>query len=118
MISDLDIRERLIDYLVEQTTLDEFEDWLVQNTWNVHQWGSEATQNLAYSIEGPLAEHSGGQMDESDLRKKLVKLVREFVHTPIGDQRLFVTSTSTSTISFTQATFGRPFGTRPSAVYV
>ncbi len=77
MISDQDIREKLLAYLSGHLTLDTFEDWIVQNTWNVHQWGSRATRDLAYSIEAKLAEHSGDQISEEVLRKKLAPLTQE-----------------------------------------
>ncbi len=84
MISDRDIREQLLEYLQGNLDLDSFEDWIVQNTWNVHQWGTKATQELAYSIEAKLAEHSGDHLSEQALRKNLLPLVQEHV-VSIGD---------------------------------
>ena len=79
MVSDRDIRERLLEYLSGELSLDKFEDWIVQHTWNVHQWGSKDTQNLAYSIEAKLAEHSGDHISEKVLRKHLLPLAQEHV---------------------------------------
>ena len=78
MLSDQDIREKLLAYLSGHLTLDTFEDWIVQNTWDVHKWGSKETQNLAHSIEAKLAEHSGDHINEDVLRKNLRPLVQEY----------------------------------------
>lgn len=74
MISELIVRERIADYLVGQLDLDSFEDWIAQNTWNVHQWGTEALQELAYTVEAKLAESS----TEDSLRRELMPLVQEY----------------------------------------
>lgn len=85
MISDRDIREQLLGYLQGKLDLDAFEDWIAQNTWNVHQWGAKDTQQIAYVIEAALAEHSGGHISEVALRKNLMPLVQEHV-VSIGDE--------------------------------
>ncbi len=114
MISDRDLREQLLDYLLKNINLDEFEDWLVQNTWNVHKWGSKETQDLAYSIEAKLAEHSGDHINEEVLRKNLLPLAQEYV-AYIGSPQL--STSSSSTITFPE-TIGQPFGIGPSKVSV
>ncbi len=77
MISDQDIREQVLAYLSGHLTLDAFEDWIVQNTWNVHQWGAKSTQDLAYSIEAVLAEHSRDPISEEVLQGKLAPLAQD-----------------------------------------
>lgn len=78
-MSDRDIREWLLEYLAGRASLDEFEDWVAQHTWNVHQWGSKNTQDLAASIEARLAEHSGSHINEEALRRHLARLAQEGV---------------------------------------
>ncbi len=113
MISDREIREQLLEYLLKNINLDEFEDWLVQNTWNVHKWGSKETQDLAFSIEAKLAEHSGDHINEDVLRKNLLPLVQQYV-SYIGDPQ--PSTSSSSEITFQQTVIGQPFGAGLSKV--
>lgn len=96
MISDRDIREQLLEYLLGNLTLDAFEDWIAQKTWNVIQWGAEDTQVLVYAIEAKLAEHSGGHTSEAALRKGMMPLVQTYV-VSIGNPQ---PSTSSETVTY------------------
>ena len=73
MISESQIREKLGRYLRRDLSLDQFEDWLVQQSWNMHKDSSDPAQKLASAVELRLAEHSSGHMDEPALRDELRK---------------------------------------------
>jgi hypothetical protein len=75
-----EIRDRLASYLAKEIPVEEFEDWIAQNTWNIHQSGDASAESLAYTIEAKLAEFSGGHIEESALRDELSPLVT--VYTP------------------------------------
>ena len=79
MIAENQIRERLIRYLRGETSLDQFEDWLVQRSWNMHRDSDEAAQKLAAAIDLRLAEHSSGHLDESALRDELRAFANSYV---------------------------------------
>ena len=72
MIGVTEIRRQLEEFLAHHIDADEFEDWIVQNTWNIHEQGNESLQNLAYAVDALLAEYSSGQIDEPALRRKLM----------------------------------------------
>jgi len=42
MISDSQIREQAKKFLDQEIDLDTLEDWIVRNTWNIHQTGNSA----------------------------------------------------------------------------
>jgi hypothetical protein len=61
--------------LDERIDLDSFEDWLVQNTWNIHLSRSAAAEDLTFAVEELLSEHSSGHLDERELRRELSRLL-------------------------------------------
>lgn len=80
MIAENSIREKLSRFLRNDISLDQFEDWLAQSSWNMHVDSDPSARKLASSIELRLAEHSSGHLDERALRDEL---------------RVFVTSSRT-----------------------
>ncbi len=81
-----EIRTQLARYLAkgiakqeDSISIEEFEDWIAQNTWNIHQGGDEGAKALAYEIEAKLAEYSGGHIDEAALRSSLSPLVTSYI---------------------------------------
>lgn len=79
MITENSIREKLGRFLRKDISLDQFEDWLAQSSWNMHMDSSEEAQKLASAIELRLAEHSSGHLDEKPLRDEL----RKFANPPV-----------------------------------
>jgi hypothetical protein len=71
MITVPQIRERLSHYLTRQITLNEFEDWLVAQSWNMHQDSDEEAQRLVGAIELRLAEYSNNHLSDAALRREL-----------------------------------------------
>jgi hypothetical protein len=78
MIAESQIRERLIRFLRNEVSLGEFEDWLVQNSWNMHKDSEEAAQKLVSAIELRLAEHSSGHLSDCELRDELRPFVTNY----------------------------------------
>lgn len=118
MISESETRERLARYLANEISLDEFEDWLVQASWDAHLDSEQPAQRLAYAIELKLAEFSSGHLREEELREELRLLAEErTVCLWGGPQPAVVTSTGTSTaFTFRAVGLGQPVSIRPSAV--
>lgn len=71
MITESEIRERLFDYLTRQITLNEFEDWLVVHSWNMHQDSQESARALVGAIELRLAEYSDDHLTDEGLEREL-----------------------------------------------
>jgi len=79
MVSSSQIREQMARFLDGSIDLTIFEDWLISNTWNIHQDGSEAAESLTFAIEEALADHSSGRMTEQQLRKELYDIIQNSV---------------------------------------
>ena len=75
MVSASQIRHCLAGYLSGRVDLDTFEDWFVQNTWNVHQWGSRAAEVLTFAVEESLSEYSSNHLTENLLRSELRSII-------------------------------------------
>jgi hypothetical protein len=71
MIAESQIREQIGHYLRGEISLDAFEDWLVQRSWNMHKDSAGDAQRLVSAVELRLAEHSSGHLDENALRAEL-----------------------------------------------
>jgi len=75
MISGSQIRNFLSMFLDRSIDLEAFEDWFVQNTWNIHLSGSVAAESLTFAIEESLSEYSSRHIDEQRLRKELSQIL-------------------------------------------
>lgn len=81
MVSGSQIREQLEMFLDGRIDLDAFEDWFVQNTWNIHQSGSHFAEALTFAIEESLSEYSSYHLTEEELRSELRSLVQSETQT-------------------------------------
>ena len=79
MIAESEIRGWLARYLAGEIPLEEFEDWLVQQIWNMQEGSPEAAQKLASAIELRLAEHSSGHLTEEELQREFRSFVTSYV---------------------------------------
>jgi len=75
MITEAQIREQLIGYLARRITLNEFEDWLVQQSWNMHLDSDDAAQYLVGMLELRLAEYSDDHLTDEGLERELKGLI-------------------------------------------
>lgn len=73
---DTAIREALRRYVGGKITIDEFQDWFVPQSWNIHQRADPSTVDLAYEIDLRLAEYSNGDRTEDELKRILRPLIR------------------------------------------
>ena len=72
--TDLEIRDRLAQYLDGEISLRQFEDWFVPVAWNVARNANDGTVALVGEIELRLAEFANGHWTEPELRTKLQPL--------------------------------------------
>ena len=79
---DIDIREKLANYIIGNISLADFEDWFVSPSWNVMQREKKTTIDLVYDIELILAEYSRGCWDEDELKNLLRPMVENYVIGP------------------------------------
>lgn len=75
MITEAQIQEQLFNYLTRQISLNEFEDWLVLNSWNMHRDSSDASQRLVGALELRFGEYSNGHLSDEALERELRGLI-------------------------------------------
>jgi hypothetical protein len=68
------IRRYLVDYLADDTSLNDFTDWFIGATWNIEKEGTAEAKELAYAIDLALAEASSGLLALDELRVALLGL--------------------------------------------
>lgn len=73
------IQEQLFKLLSNEISLDEFDEWIAQNTWNIRRNPDLSAQKLAYAIELRLAEFDSGHLPEQQLRDEFAKLASMFI---------------------------------------
>jgi len=76
MLTVAEISREVQRLLAQQQSLNDFNEWLAKNTWNITQEQPDsAARTLAGQIELALAEYSNGDLGLSDLRGRLSALV-------------------------------------------
>ncbi|MBI4507942.1 MAG: hypothetical protein HY691_20640 [Chloroflexi bacterium] len=78
------IRVELARYLDGEISLEQFEDWFLPATWNVHLAGEDEAANLAYDIDAVLAQASSERWPETRIKAALGRVLST-VRLRIGD---------------------------------
>jgi hypothetical protein len=79
MITETEVRRELVRLLENGVSLADFQDWLVSRSWNMHKDSSPTAQSLVSTVELALAEHSNGDLTETELRTRLWAVLRNIV---------------------------------------
>jgi hypothetical protein len=74
MIYVIEIKQRLFDYLTGKHSFEQFEDWLIKHSWDMHKDSSKTAQDLVIDIQGVIYEYLDGYLDEPELKTKLKPL--------------------------------------------
>jgi hypothetical protein len=75
-----EISDQVLQFLAGDMSLDSFEDWSAEYSWNVHLRANEEIQALAYKIRGILNAHENDE-DERVLREELATAIFPFQNT-------------------------------------
>jgi hypothetical protein len=98
MILEYDVRKKLIKLLTGDIDLNDFETWLVRNSWNMHKDSSKDSQILVAAIELSLAELSSAHISEEVLRARFDVLVNQ-IHSGARDLPRFAANSSQLQVS-------------------
>ena len=79
MISQAEIRSKLNSLISGALSLDEFEDWIAVNSWNMHVDADPVAQALVSAIELRLAEHSSDHLPWQQMLEEFRALLGGFV---------------------------------------
>ena|SRR5687767_685577 len=108
MISEVEVRRKLFALLRENISLEEFEAWLVPQSWNMHRDSLPAARRLVGEIELSLAEYSNGHLDEDEVREILWSLVNTVSVSLILDPATGASPRSASILTATWFQAGSP----------
>ncbi len=100
MIAELEIRKELVRFLTNEISLDDFEDWLVSKSWNMHLDSSAAAQSLASEIELCFSEFSSGHMNMAELRDELTPYATQIsVSVPLNKEPVVTVASSNTNVA-------------------
>jgi hypothetical protein len=68
---DLEVRERLGEYVEGRSTLRQFQEWFIPIAWHVSGPNPNPTDDLSSMVELALAEFSNGHWTEQELKEIL-----------------------------------------------
>ena len=74
-----DLQAHLSRYLDNASTLEEFREWFDDETWGLAAEPDSPARQMAGEIELRMAELTGGQLTEDDVRNLLAPLVPDSV---------------------------------------
>lgn len=77
MITTSQIRDKVNSYLRRDISVDEFEDWLVLQSWNMQEDSTKEARRLVGAIEACLYKYADNQIDQMSLREELRKLIEK-----------------------------------------
>lgn len=75
---DIEIRQKVAEYLNLRVTLRDFHRWFIPATWDVDQCGDHEARELAHTIDLLLAEYTNGHLSEDHLRREMRPLVEDY----------------------------------------
>jgi hypothetical protein len=87
MIIKDQIRERLIDYLAGNLSFEQFEDWLLDQSWDMHLASPLDAQEMVLDIKEIIYQYLDRYIDEDVLKQRLYPLVASASATVIVGER-------------------------------
>ena len=76
--SDLELRHKLLQFLKNEFSLKEFEEWFVPRSWQFNENATPALKSLVGDIELLLAEYSNKDWTQEELRAKIAPLINTY----------------------------------------
>jgi hypothetical protein len=80
-----EIQAHLAKLLMDEISLDAFEEWFFPYSLNIHEHGDAAAQELAYSIQHKLAEFDE---DSPVLRQRLMEIILSSLMGPSASENI------------------------------
>ena len=73
-----EISDQVLNLLADEISLDVFEDWSAEYSWNLHRRAGKNVQDLAYQIRGILNAHADDETEQL-LRQELAAAIFPFL---------------------------------------
>jgi len=75
---DIDIRDKIVSYLLDDISIEQLEDWFVSASYNFLQKENKNIVDLVSDIGLLLAEYSNGDWSENELKNFLRPMVESY----------------------------------------
>ena len=113
------IYHKIADYILEEITLKELEDWLIPATWNLHQESDRQVVDLANEVVLLLMEYSNEHRTESEIREILREKVTHIFDSVTIDEKTspyspIVSASSSQAYTIIKLPEWKPFSDRQS----
>ena len=106
MISLNEIRDQLVSYLAKEKSFAEFEDWLIDHSWDMHKDSSESAQELVHEISASIYEYLDQNFSEEQLRVRLRPYVQLYRVSMPGEPAVYRATASGSVAARAQLAYG------------
>ena len=81
-----EILEMVNRFLLGEVSLDSFEDWSSEFSWNIHEKADAETQRLAYLVQSKIGQFGEGEIDEESFLRDLANVVHPFAQSRLTPQ--------------------------------
>jgi hypothetical protein len=78
MISVNEIRSAIASYLANDISFAQFEDWLIDHSWNMHKDSPVEAQDFVHAINASIYEYLDKYVDENYLKVQLRPHVQQY----------------------------------------
>lgn len=75
MALSAEIVANLVKLLRGKISVEQFEDWFVPRSWNVHKDDDREAERLAHDVDFALIELEEGRIDEKQFREEALRLI-------------------------------------------
>lgn len=116
MITIDQIRIMLQQLTLSRISLDEFDEWLTANSWNMHQAHDVEVVRLVGTVERLLAEEEEGYISERQMYDQFGKLSRFFRLTDVQGVEIFTAGLTKQAVRLPQLIWSVVADTKPESV--
>lgn len=78
MVTVSQVRNTLADYVVGTISFEQFEDWLIDHSWNMHQDSPDDARELVLDINEFIYQYLDDYIDEDGLKNHLQLFVKQY----------------------------------------
>ena len=75
MIYERDVRTKLAETVIGKISLEDFSDWILSSSWNMHKDSTPETVKLVSSIQLLFAEKDDNAYSETEFQRRLQSLL-------------------------------------------
>lgn len=79
-VSCQEIKSKVAEYLAEQVSLSDLQDWLAPHAWSIGSDTDDVAASLIYSLDLRIADYDAGHQPRADFLNELAELASGALH--------------------------------------